>query len=169
METHWRDLLGADPVPRLLSSSEPAARWVALTPLMLQASGSANQIESMGPDTPSLEATAKAIRASHRLGLQPGFEPHPGGKVLAPQDRADRIAALVEIEDDDLTFPDLEALGLDHAAVHRQVVNEQRNAPAVDVGRDVRHENRSRKVPAFLDHAAQSGRTLGNAHLRVMA
>jgi hypothetical protein len=34
MTTHWRDLLDADPLPWLLSSSEPAARWVALTGLL---------------------------------------------------------------------------------------------------------------------------------------
>lgn len=34
MTTHWRDLLGADPLPWLLSSTEPAARWVALTGLL---------------------------------------------------------------------------------------------------------------------------------------
>ena len=34
MDTHWPDLLGADPLPWLLSSTEPAARWVALIGLL---------------------------------------------------------------------------------------------------------------------------------------
>lgn len=59
----------------LASLAGSGARWVALTPLMLQASGSANEIETTSPETPSLEATAKAIRASHRLGLQVMLRP----------------------------------------------------------------------------------------------
>jgi hypothetical protein len=44
----WRDLVGADPLPWLLSSDEPAARWVALTGLA-----------GAGPDDPD-------VRRAHR-------------------------------------------------------------------------------------------------------
>ena len=82
METRWRDLLGADPVPWLLSSSEPAARWVALTALVDAAPDDdvrrAHDDVLADPATRGLVARLPDWTVDQRLSghQSPAFAPH---------------------------------------------------------------------------------------------
>lgn len=83
MTTHWRDLLGADPLPWLLSSSEPAARWVALTGL-LDAGRDDDDVRRARRDVVADPATRSLVARlpdwtvdQHLSGHQsPSFGPH---------------------------------------------------------------------------------------------
>ena len=83
MDTHWRDLVGADPLPWLLSSTEPAARWVALTGL-LGAGPDATDVRRAHDDVVADPGTRSLVARlpdwtvdQHLSGHQsPAFAPH---------------------------------------------------------------------------------------------
>jgi hypothetical protein len=81
--TGWRDLVRADPLPWILASDEPAARWVALTGLLDRGPGDpdvrrAHREVLADPATSSILARLPDWTADQHLSVHqsPAFAPH---------------------------------------------------------------------------------------------
>jgi len=148
--SNWRRYL-ADFAPRLFrwpARSEPRRVDLALQYCAVELRNCQLRVRT---------ARCRLYQPDDRSGLEACFELQPGGQVPAPQDGARGGAKRVELENDNLAFANLMASGLDHAAVHRQVVDEQCHGLAVHLREDVGHEGRTGEMPAFYEHAAQFG------------